>query len=110
MFEEICAEFDNSVAVSSTNENGQQSSSDISIILEDENVQVESEPAFDGVKALTQIVDLAMNIHFKSWKVMFFLILQCVCTLEPVQSYKLHTACQRRNDSTVRVQLLTHVL
>ena len=57
VFEEICAEFDNSITVSSTNENDQQSSSDVSIILEDENVQFESEPAFDRVKALTQIVD-----------------------------------------------------
>ena len=108
VFEEICAEFDNSITVSSTNENDQQSSSDISIILEDENVQVESEPAVN--KALTQIVDLAMNIHSKAGKLDDHLILQCVCTLEPVQSYKLHTACERRNDSTVRVQLLTHVV
>ena len=70
----------------------QQSRSDTSIILEDENVQVESEPAFDGVNALAQIVDYS----FKGWKV------RRPCSARA--SAKLQAAhCQRCNDSTVRV-------
>ena len=111
MLEEVCAEFDNSITVSSTNENDQQSSSDISIILEDENVQVESEPAFDGVKALTQIVDVAMNIHSKAGKLDDPVLLDLAVRIHARASAKLQAAqCQRPNDSTVRVQLLTHVL
>ena len=92
VFEEICAEFDNSITVSSTNENDQQSSSDISIILEDENVQVESEPAFNGVKALTQMVYLAMNIHSKAGKLDDPVLLDLAVRLHARASAKLQAA------------------
>ena len=49
-------------------------------------MQVESEPAFEGVNALAQIVDSTINIHSKAGK-----LDDPVLLLEPVQSYKLHT-------------------
>ena len=56
VFEEICAEFDNMLLqYIFHHENNQQSSSDTSIILD------ESEPAFDGVNALAQIIDSTMK-------------------------------------------------
>ena len=50
-------------------------------------MQVESEPDFDGVNALAQIVDSTMNILSKAGKLDVPVLL-----LVPVQSYKLHTA------------------
>ena len=93
-----------STPVSSTNENDQQSSSDTSIILEDKNVQAESEPAFDGVNPLAHIIDSTMNIHSKAGKLDDPVLLDLAVRLHARASAKLYAAqCQRPNDSTVRV-------
>ena len=90
VFEEICAD----ITVYSTNENDQQSSSDI---LEDENVQVKREPAFDS-----QIVDPAMNIHSKAGKLddpvlqaAHAMILQCVYIIKNITAYTCIINCLR---------------